>query len=95
MNAGAARLTASATPRPTSGRTTNATTTAESTSGHRLTTAPMELAAPRKHPLQEAFRPYSSSVRTVILPTRWWVSVAPDQSTTAFARSSFVGRSAR
>src|SRR5262245_21197813 len=35
------------------------------------------------------------SLSTVIRPTRWWVNVAPAQSTTAFARSSFVGSSAR
>src|SRR5206468_555047 len=36
-----------------------------------------------------------SSARTVIRPARWCVNAAPAQSTTAFARSSFVGRSAR
>src|SRR4029079_17602293 len=36
-----------------------------------------------------------SSSATLIRPTRWCVSSLPAQSTTAFARSSFVGRSAR
>src|SRR5207342_3466832 len=36
-----------------------------------------------------------SSVLTMIRPTRWCVSTAPDQSTIAFARSSLVGSSAR
>src|SRR5262249_9767512 len=37
----------------------------------------------------------SYSLPTVIRPTRWCVKVAPAQSTTALARSSLVGSSAR
>ena len=61
----------------------------------RLVAALRQFVEERFRRVGHGFASYRSSVSTVIRPVRWCVSPAPAQSTTAFTRSSFIGRSGR